>query len=190
LKSRNVLSASAETSPDDSSSEEQLSALDPNAYIKTIRSSAKELISTVNSLIKLNQWADVAEAERVVEEHKIEDIEAALLNELALILPDDASRKPSLILNHRLPQGCDTITMDLRLFVDCIQPLLQNAIQKTAGGIVVVMISVTDNFGSMIVDIKDNGCGSKGFSMLMRRLTTTPQMPDWVSRWLRNWLPL
>lgn len=161
LKSRNVLSASAETSPDDSSSEEQLSALDPNAYIKTIRSSAKELISTVNSLIKLNQWADVAEAERVVEEHKIEDIEAALLNELALILPDDASRKPSLILNHRLPQGCDTITMDLRLFVDCIQPLLQNAIQKTAGGIVVVMISVTDDFGSMVVDIKDNGCGIK-----------------------------
>ena len=161
LKSRNVISATAETSPDASPSEEQLSALDPYAYIRTIRSSAKELISTVNSLIKLNQWADVAEAQRIVEAHKIEDIEAALLNELTLILPDDASLKPSLILNHRLPQGCDTITMDLRLFVDCIQPLLQNAIQKTVGGVVVVMISVTDDFGSMVVDVKDNGCGIK-----------------------------
>lgn len=161
LKSRNVLSVTAETTPDESSSEEQLSALDPYAYIRTIRSSAKELISTVNSLIKLNQWADVAEAQRVVEAHKIEDIEAALLNELTLILPDDASLKPSLILNHRLPQGCDTITMDLRLFIDCIQPLLQNAIQKTAGGVVVVMVTVTDDFSSMIVDVKDNGCGIK-----------------------------
>src|SRR5690242_17291473 len=87
LKSRNVLSATAESSPDGTPSDEQFSAMDPYAYVKTIRSSARELISTVNSLIKLNQWADVAEAQRVVAAHKIEDIETALLNELTLFLP-------------------------------------------------------------------------------------------------------
>lgn len=161
LKSRNVLSATAESSPDGTPSDEQLSAMDPYAYVKTIRSSARELISTVNSLIKLNQWADVAEAQRVVAAHKIEDIETALLNELTLFLPDDISLRPTLILNHKLPGRCDTISMDLRLFVDCIQPLLQNAIQSTAGGVVVVILSVTDDFKSLVVDVEDNGCGIK-----------------------------
>ena len=159
LKSRHILSATAESTPDATPGDEQFSALDPDAYIKTIRTSAKELISTVNSLIKLNQWADVAEAQRVVAAHKIEDIEAALLNELILFLPDDVTLRPSLVLNHRLPDRCDVITLDLRLFVDCIQPLLQNAIQNTAGGVVVVMISVTEDYGSLVVDVKDNGCG-------------------------------
>lgn len=159
LKSRNVLSTTVGSTPEDSPSDEQVSALDPYAYIKTIRSSANDLISNINSLIKLNQWADVAEAERVVAAHNIEDIEVALLNELTLFLPDDVTLRPSLILNHQLPDRCDTISLDLRLFVDCIQPLLQNAIQNTAGGVVAVVITVTDDFRSLIVDIEDNGCG-------------------------------
>lgn len=161
LKSRNVLSRSTETTPEGTPIDEPFSALDPYAYIKTIRSSAKELISTVNSLIKLNQWADVAEAQRVVAAHRIEDIEVALLNELTLFLPDDVTLRPSLILNHRLPDRCDTISLDLRLFVDCIQPLLQNSVQNTAGGVVVVMITVTDDYKSLVVDVEDDGCGIK-----------------------------
>jgi signal transduction histidine kinase len=159
LKSRNVVTVTAESTPDATPSDEQLSALDPYAYIKTIRSSAKELISTVNSLIKLNQWADVAEAQRIIAVHTIEEIEVALLNELTLFLPDDVTLRPSLIVNHRLPERCDTISLDLRLFVDCIQPLLQNAIQNTAGGVVVVSITVPEDYSSMSVDIVDNGCG-------------------------------
>ncbi|KAF3037764.1 hypothetical protein E8E12_000431 [Didymella heteroderae] len=161
LKSRNVVTTTAESTPDATPSDEQLSALDPYAYIKTIRSSAKELISTVNSLIKLNQWADVAEAQRVVAVHTIEEIEVALLNELTLLLPDDVTLRPSFIINHKLPERCDTISLDLRLFVDCIQPLLQNAIQNTAGGVVVVTITVSDDYSSMVVDVTDNGCGIK-----------------------------
>lgn len=161
LKSRNVVTATAESTPSATPSDEELSALDPYAYIKTIRSSVKELISTVNSLIKLNQWADVAEAQRVVAVHTIEEIEVALLNELTLFLPDDVTLRPSLIINHHLPERCDTISLDLRLFVDCIQPILQNAIQNTAGGVVVVTISVTEDYSSMVVDVIDNGCGIK-----------------------------
>jgi signal transduction histidine kinase/CheY-like chemotaxis protein len=161
LKSRNVVSATAESTPNTTPSDEQLSALDPYTYIKTIKSSARDLISTINSLIKLNQWADIAEAQRVVEVHTIEDIEAALLNELTLFLPDDVTLRPSFIINHRLPERCDTIALDLRLFVDCIQPILQNAIQNTVGGVVVVIITVGEDYRTMMVDVKDNGCGIK-----------------------------
>lgn len=161
LKSRNVVSPTAESTPSATPSDEQLSLLDPYTYIKTIKTSARELISTVNSLIKLNQWADVAEAQRVVAAHTVEEIEAALLSESALFLPEDVTLRPSLILSHRLPERCDTISLDLRLFVDCIQPILQNAIQNTVGGVVVLTISITEDYRSMAVDIKDNGCGIK-----------------------------
>jgi signal transduction histidine kinase len=161
LKSRSVIRATAGSTPNATPNDEQMSALDPYAYIKTIKSSAGELISTVNSLIKLNQWADIAEAQRVVAAHTIEEIETTLLNDLTLYLPEDVTVRPSLILNHRLPPRCDTIALDLRLFVDCIQPLLLNAIQNTAGGVVVLTITVTDDFQLMTVDVKDNGCGIK-----------------------------
>ncbi|XPS92171.1 hypothetical protein M3J09_001577 [Ascochyta lentis] len=159
LKSRNVVSATAESTPNVTPSDEQANVLDPYAYIKTIRTSARELISTVNSLIKLNQWADVAEAQRVVAAHTFEELEAALLNELTFYLPDDITLRPTLVLNHRLPERCDTIVLDLRLFVDCIQPVLLNAIQNTIGGVVVATITVTEDYQSLIVDIKDNGRG-------------------------------
>ncbi|KAF1930058.1 putative histidine kinase HHK3p [Didymella exigua CBS 183.55] len=161
LKSRNIVTVTAESTPDATPSDERLGALDPYSYIKTIRSSAKELISTINSLIKLNQWADVAEAQRVVTVHTIQEIEVALLKELTLFLPDDVTLRPSLIINHKLPERCDTVSLDLRLFVDCIQPILQNAIQNTAGGVVVVTITVSEDYSSMVVDVVDNGCGIK-----------------------------
>lgn len=161
LKSRNVVSDFAESTPSATPSDEHMSVLDPYSYIKTIKTSARDLISTVNSLIKLNQWAAIAEAERIVTTHTVWEIEAALLNELTPFLPDDITIRPSLIFNHRLPGLCDVISLDLRLFVDCIQPLLLNAIQNTAGGVVVLTITVTDDFRSMYVDIKDNGCGIK-----------------------------
>ena len=161
LKSRNIISHTAESTPSATPSDEQLNAMDPYAYIRTIKTSARELISTVNSLIKLNQWADVAEARRVIEAHTVEEIEAAILNELTLFLPDDTTVRPSLILNHRTPKRCDTIALDLRLFVDCVQPLLLNAIQNTAGGVVVMTITVTEDYQSLMVDVKDNGCGIK-----------------------------
>lgn len=91
--------------------------------------------------------------------HTIEEIEAALLNELTVYLPDVVTLRPSLIVNHRLLDRCGTMSLDLRLFVDCIQPLLQNAIQNTAGGVVVVTITVTDDYSTMAEDIMDNGCG-------------------------------
>jgi signal transduction histidine kinase/CheY-like chemotaxis protein len=161
LKSRNVVTETAESTPDATPSDEQLRALDPYAYIKTIRSSAKELISTVNSLIKLNQWADVAEAQRIVAVHTIEEIETTLLDELTVFLPDNVTSRPSLVINHKLPDRCDTISLDLRLFVDCIQPLLQNAVQNTAAGVVVLTLTVSEDYSSMVVDVIDNGCGIK-----------------------------
>lgn len=157
LKARNVLSPTARSSPTSSPDVEQL---DPYVYIKTIQTSARELITTINSLIKLNQWADIAQAERLVALHSISDIETALLNETLLALPDDLASRPSLIFHHHFPPRLDTFALDLRLFLDSIQPLILNAAQSSsAGGVVAVTLSLTDDHQSLVVDIEDNGRG-------------------------------
>ncbi|KAJ4301771.1 hypothetical protein N0V90_003865 [Kalmusia sp. IMI 367209] len=132
---------------------------DPNTYIKTIRRSARELISTVNGLINLNRWADIAQAERNPALHHINEIERVLLNEVIQANPEQISTRPSLIFKHHLPPGYDSLMMDLRLFVDCVEPLITNAVQNAVGGIVCVTTSVTDDTQSLIVDVEDTGRG-------------------------------
>ncbi|KAF2849966.1 putative histidine kinase-like protein HHK3p [Plenodomus tracheiphilus IPT5] len=156
LKSRNVVPTTARSSPEASPTLDQI---DPYVYIKTIQTSARELITTINSLIKLNQWADIAQAERVVALHTISEIETALLNETTIALPDDLSTRPSLIFQHNFPPNLDMLALDLRLFLDSIQPLIVNAAQNSAGGVVAVTISLTEDYEALVVDIEDNGCG-------------------------------
>ncbi|KAH7389743.1 putative histidine kinase-like protein HHK3p [Phaeosphaeria sp. MPI-PUGE-AT-0046c] len=136
-----------------------LEQLNPQVYIDTIRTSAHELISTVNSLLRLNQWASIAEAERMSLAHSIVHIEAALLGDLAQLLPLDPANQPSLFFRRQFPRDCDSLNLDMQLFKDCIQPLITNAIQNTPGGVVAVVISLSDDFRSLIVDIEDNGHG-------------------------------
>ncbi|KAI4710911.1 hypothetical protein J4E89_004501 [Alternaria sp. Ai002NY15] len=154
LKSRNVVPSTAASSPTASPDIEQL---DPYTYIKTIKTSARELISTVNSLIKLNQWADIAQAERVLTMHTVSEIEDALLKETLLGLSDDLSTRPSIIIQHHLPPSCDLIAIDKRVFLDCIQPLMVNAAQNAAGGMVAVTLSVTEGCQSLVVDVEHSG---------------------------------
>lgn len=132
---------------------------DPNTYIDTIRSSARDLISTVNSLINLNRWTDIAQSERIVAPHHINEIESVLLSDVLQLNLDHYSRRPSIMFKHHLPEGLDTLTLDMRLFVDCIQPLVTNAIQATPGGIVSVTTTVPDDCESLIVDVEDTGRG-------------------------------
>lgn len=156
LKARNVVSMTANSSPNMTPDAEQL---DPYVYIKTIRSSARELITTVNSLIKLNQWTGIAQTQRDAKLHKIKEVEATLLNEIRLVLPEDVATRPSVIIHRNFPTHCDSLVIDMRLFLDCVHPLVVNAIQNTPGGFVAVKLSVTDDFQSLVVDVEDNGCG-------------------------------
>jgi signal transduction histidine kinase/ActR/RegA family two-component response regulator len=132
---------------------------DPYTYIKTIKTSARDLIATINSLIKLNQWTDIAQAERTYACHSIRAVESALLKEAAAGLPDDMADRPTFVISHRLPARCDSLTIDMRLFLDVVAPIIVNAAQNTPGGIVCVTLSVTDDLHSLIVDVEDNGRG-------------------------------
>jgi signal transduction histidine kinase/CheY-like chemotaxis protein len=156
LKSRNLILDTAASSPNTTPDVEHL---DPYLYIKTIKTSARELISTVNSLIKLNQWANIAEAGRKPSLQNVAHVESLLLDGLLLLPSHEAPTRPSIIFQRNFPKNCDSLTIDLRLFLQCVQPLLVNAIQNTPGGVVAVTISVTEGFQSLTVDIEDDGRG-------------------------------
>ena len=156
LKARDIISATRSSSP---SATPDIELLDPYTYLRTIRTFARELIGTVNNLIKLNQWAKIAQAERLIALHNISNIEKALLNDTMLAVPDDFSKRPSIIFFHHFPPNCDTFAIDIRLFLDCIQPLIVNAVQNTTSGIVVVTISLTEDYSLLIVDVEDDGNG-------------------------------
>lgn len=154
LKTHNAVPPRAACLPNGDSEAEHL---DLCTYVQTIKTSARELISTVNSLIKLNQWAEIAQAERVMAPHRIADIEAALLHEVLVRLPDDLSMRPSIIISHRFPKMCDMLVTDLRVLLDCIQPLVVHATQQSAGGVVAVTLTVDDDCQSLTVDIYHSG---------------------------------
>ncbi|KAJ4371573.1 hypothetical protein N0V83_004792 [Neocucurbitaria cava] len=156
LKSRNVVPISETDSPRTTPGTEQL---DPYVYIRTIKTSGRELISTINSLLKLNQWAGIAQSERHIALHSIAEIEAALLNEISFAMQDDISTRPTVLIRHHFPLNFDLLVFDLRLFLDCIQPLVTNGIQNTPGGVVAVTLSVSDDCSVLNVDVEDNGRG-------------------------------
>lgn len=85
--------------------------------------------------------------------HRIADIEAALLREVLVRLSDDLSIRPSIIISHHFPKKCDMLVTDLRVFLDCIQPLVVHATQQSAGGVVAVTLTVDDHYQSLTVDI-------------------------------------
>lgn len=157
LKARDILDlelvADASTTPSD------IEAPNLYSYIKSIKTSARELIATVNSMIKINQWTISARSDRVISLHHIEEFETALLNEVLHVVPDDYNRRPSIILNRHLPSNCDSLVVDLKLLIDCISPLVINAIQNTIGGVVAIATSLSDDYQSIIVDVEDTGCG-------------------------------
>lgn len=132
---------------------------EPGAYINTIRTSARELMSTVNSMIKLNRWTEIAPPVRDSELHHVDRIEKALLNEILPTMPENIQARPSIIFRHQLPPNCDSLSIDLKLFTDIVLPLVVNAIQHTTAGIVAITISIPNDYQSLVVDIEDTGSG-------------------------------
>jgi CheY-like chemotaxis protein len=74
-------------------------------------------------------------------------------------MPDDLDVRPSIIFNHRLPPKCDSLFLDLRLLIDCLLPLMVNAVQNTAGGVVALTTTVSDDCQMLCFDIQDTGRG-------------------------------
>ncbi|KAF4978850.1 hypothetical protein FZEAL_4832 [Fusarium zealandicum] len=130
-----------------------------SVYLDTISTAGRDLMSTVNGMITLNRWADIAMADRQYAVHSIGDLEMELAKGISQAAPGDSRHSPSIFFNYDLPPGCDSFRIDLNLLRDSLLPLVVNAVQNTAEGIVVVTVSIGQDGKALVVDIEDTGCG-------------------------------
>lgn len=130
-----------------------------SVYLDTIKTSGRDLISIVNSMITLNRWADIAMSERSYTTRTVGELEAELAGEIQKVISGDIRYRASVCFHCTLQSKSDSLRTDHSLLRDSLLPLLMNAIQNTPLGIVKVTISLCADSQELIVDIEDNGCG-------------------------------
>jgi signal transduction histidine kinase/CheY-like chemotaxis protein len=128
-------------------------------YLDTISTAGRELMSTVNSMITLNRWADIAAAERQYATHGIESLETSLIKALADFTFRDTRTRAPVFFHHNLTSESQGLRIDINLFRDSILPLIVNALQNTTEGVVTVTQSYTQDTKTLVVDVEDTGCG-------------------------------
>ncbi|RMJ16060.1 hypothetical protein CDV36_004214 [Fusarium kuroshium] len=128
-------------------------------YLETISTAGRDLMSTVNSMITLNRWTDIAMTDRQYAVHHIEDLETELAKGVSDMISGDTRYKPSIFFNYDLPAGRESLRVDLNLLRDSLLPIVINAIQNTRTGIVAVTASMGQDGKEFIVDVEDTGCG-------------------------------
>lgn len=135
------------------------SATSPASIINTIRESGKQLMTTVNNILKLNRWSETIAARHNAGLQSVVDLESDILLEMKQVASEDAlSRIPILFVNRLDSDGSITI-MDPFLLRECIQFLLLNALSNDNDGSVVIIITAPSDNSRLTFDILDTGCG-------------------------------
>ncbi|ETS74470.1 hypothetical protein PFICI_14336 [Pestalotiopsis fici W106-1] len=133
----------------------------PSACLTTIRNSGKELMTTVNNILKHNTWTD-ALRQCQPGPYDIRQIENDVLPEILALLPREQLRGVSIDFRFEVPEDHCIITTDVQMLKDCVQAVILNAIQSVQGndsGVVSASFRVTTDFSWLLVDIVDNGVG-------------------------------
>ncbi|KAM0249236.1 hypothetical protein ACHAP5_002888 [Fusarium lateritium] len=129
-----------------------------SVYLDTISTAGRELMSTVNSMITLSRWADIAAAERQYDTYGITALETALVTGLFEFTSKGPRSQAPVFFHHDFPE-CEGLRLDINLFRDSILPLILNAVQNTSEGVVTVTLSYTQDTNTLTVDVQDTGCG-------------------------------
>ncbi|KAF4449504.1 hypothetical protein F53441_7239 [Fusarium austroafricanum] len=129
-----------------------------SVYLDTISTAGRELMSTVNNMITLNRWADIAAAERQYAAHGIQSLETALVKAMADYTFRETRTRAPVFFHHNLAYS-DSLRIDLNLFRDSVLPLIVNALQNTPKGIVTVTLSYTQDTKTLVADVEDTGSG-------------------------------
>ena len=127
--------------------------------LKTIRNSGKELMSTVNNMIKLNRWAEITSSRRQATLHDLNELESEVLDDVLQMLPDEEVSKVSIFFDNNLSREASIVNLDLILLKECLHSLVLNALQATTAGSVIITISASPDLSTIIFDVEDTGCG-------------------------------
>lgn len=154
LASRNLL----EETPLAEGPNSQLTAA---SFLKTIRDSGRELMSTVNNMLKLNRWTEVGGVVLPATLQSLNQVESDILHDVTSTIPERELAEISLMFENQLATDDRMIVIDLVLLRECIQALIINALQYTKRGAVIITISGASDYSRLTFDVVDTGCGIK-----------------------------
>jgi len=145
-------------------------ALDMNKYasykdnaesiLSTINSSGKELLATVNGILKLNWWAGLHQGPQKTETYRLEDLEQDLCKDMSEALALSHHEEVTIFFDNRL-EPPTPIKTDPDVLRECLSALAQNAMSYTEKGYINITLSQSDD-NTLIVDVVDTGSGIKG----------------------------
>jgi CheY-like chemotaxis protein len=136
------------------------SGLNPATVLGAIRDSGRELMSTVNNMLKLTRWAEETSGNlQPASLLSLNQIESEILYEVHQSIPEQELMEISVMFENRLDSDDSMIVMDLSLLKECIQALIQNALSYTTSGAVIVVIQASPDYTRLTFDITDTGIG-------------------------------
>lgn len=131
-----------------------------STILNAIRDSGKELMSTVNNILKLNRWAETTVSRKPVGPQDWTQFEEDILYEVDQAMPDHEATEVSILFNNHLARsGPSTSLVDMALLKECVQSLVLNSLQVTKHGAVVIVIDASADRSLLTVDVMDSGCG-------------------------------
>lgn len=131
-----------------------------STILNAIRDSGKELMSTVNNILKLNRWAETTVSRKPVGPQDWTQFEEDILYEVDQAMPDHEATEVSIFFNNHLARSePSTNLVDMALLKECVQSLVLNSLQATKHGAVVIVIDASADRSVLTVDVMDSGCG-------------------------------
>lgn len=127
--------------------------------LRTIRNSGRELLSTVNSMIKLNRWISIDNAQHSNAIADLDKLEHEMLLDAFQVIPEEDSLRTAVFIHNKLSIDASYVTIDLALLKECLQSLVLNALQATREGEILVVLSAAKDYSTLIFDVIDTGCG-------------------------------
>ncbi|KAH7119624.1 histidine kinase HHK3 [Dendryphion nanum] len=130
----------------------------PSCYLDSIKSSGRELMTTVNNILKLNNWTDSATTLKA-KAYDLAELEDDVITDVLQVIEEEQLGEVAITFHNKLPVDQNTILVDASLLKECIESLVLNALQATTYGAVEVTISIVAS--ALQFDIIDTGCGIK-----------------------------
>jgi len=128
-------------------------------YLATIRNSGRELMSTVNNILKLNSWAEgnaIATEDSV---YDLQQLEEDVMSNILQMVTEDELVDVAIGFENQLSSRRCIVTVDETLLKECLQSLVLNSIQATQHGTVSITVSMNDDDSVLRFDVADTGCG-------------------------------
>ena len=135
------------------------STVNTSEMLRTIQNSGRELMSTVNNILRLNKWDQSVKAEEMHIPHDLSTLEDDILAETRRLLPEMQADRLIVYFENQLPSNVSTTMLNIDLVKECLEALVLNAMLFTQNGYVIVTTSCPSDLSSIVFDVRDSGKG-------------------------------